>query len=51
MLKHPYDRSDEQVVEELRENVYWVAFCGVPMKEIKEGKPLRGVGIFDDDLF
>jgi len=41
MLKHLYDRSDEQVVEELRENVYWMAFCGVPTEEIKKGKPLK----------
>lgn len=41
MLKHLYNRSDEQVVEELRENVYWMAFCGVPTEEIKKGKPLK----------
>ena len=44
MLKHLYDRSDEQVVEELRENVYWMAFCGVATEEIKKGKPLKIVG-------
>ena len=41
MLKHLYDRSDEQVVEELRENVYWMAFCGVSMEEVRKGEPLR----------
>jgi IS5 family transposase len=41
MLKHLYDRSEEQVVEELRENVYRMAFCEVPTQEITRGKPLQ----------
>ncbi len=41
ILKHLYNMSDEQVVEGLRENVYWMAFCGVPSEEMLTGKPLK----------
>jgi IS5 family transposase len=40
MLKHMYNLSDQQVVEGLKENLYWMAFCGVPTEEMARGKPL-----------
>lgn len=40
MLKHMYNLSDQQVVEGLKENLYWMAFCGVPTREMARGKPL-----------
>ena len=43
MLKHLYNLSDEQVVEGLRENIYWMMFCGVPTEEIATTKPLRWI--------
>jgi IS5 family transposase len=32
ILKHRFDLSDEQVVQGLHENVYWMAFCGVKLQ-------------------
>jgi IS5 family transposase len=29
ILKHRFDLSDEDVVQGIRENVYWMAFCGL----------------------
>ncbi|MGB9553359.1 MAG: IS5 family transposase [bacterium] len=40
MLKHMYNLSDQQVVEGLKENLYWMVFCGVPTEEIVRGEPL-----------
>ncbi len=33
ILKHRFDRSDEEVVQGLHENVVWMVFCGVPPEE------------------
>ena len=41
MVKHLYNLSDEQVVEGLQENLYWMAFCGVPTEQIAAGGALR----------
>ncbi len=30
ILKHRYNLSDEDVVQGIHENVYWMAFCGLP---------------------
>ena len=38
LLKHMTNRSDEEVVLELQENVYWQAFCG--MEQFETGKQL-----------
>lgn len=29
ILKHRFDLSDEEVVQGLHENVYWMSFCGM----------------------
>jgi IS5 family transposase len=29
ILKHRFNRSDDEVVKELHENLYWMVFCGV----------------------
>ena len=34
ILKHRFDLSDEEVVQELHENVVWMVFCGVPPEEV-----------------
>ena len=41
LLKHMNNLSDKQVVEGLRENVYWMVFCGVPTEEIATRLPLH----------
>jgi len=40
LLKHRYNLSDEAVVGQLHENVYWQAFCGVnwPIRTDQKGK-------------
>ena len=32
ILKHRFDLSDEEVVQGLHENVYWMGFCGVKLQ-------------------
>jgi IS5 family transposase len=32
VLKHRFDLSDEEVVQGLHENVYWMGFCGVKLQ-------------------
>lgn len=41
ILKHMHDLSDQEVVEGLKENLYWMVFCGVPTEQIGYGKPLK----------
>jgi transposase, IS5 family len=38
ILKHRFDLSDEEVVQGLHENVYWMGFCGVKLQPRWGGK-------------
>jgi len=35
LLKHMLGRSDEEITQELTENIYWQAFCGLEQFEVK----------------
>jgi IS5 family transposase len=47
LLKHRYDLSDEEVVQGLHENLYWMAFCGIALgtvlEQTKPGETIRWV--------
>lgn len=43
ILKHMRDLSDEETTKGLHENIYWMAFCGVPMEDVAASRPLKWV--------
>lgn len=43
ILKHRYDLSDEMVVQGLHENIYWMAFCGVPFEKVNPAEPMNWI--------
>ena len=47
LLKHRLNLSDQQVVQGLHENLYWMAFCGIDVGQVleqaKPGEPFRFV--------